>query len=59
MYGYVEKNQFINLIMENIKFNKKSIVGLKGASGSGKTTLLDILSGIIQIDNFNNEQKVL
>ena len=56
-YGYDEKNQFINL-KENIKFNKKSIVGLKGASGSGKTTLLDILSGIIQIDNFNNEQGV-
>ena len=37
-YGYDEKNQFINL-KENIKFNKKSIVGLKGASGSGKTII--------------------
>tara|TARA_Y100000389_G_C17431030_1_gene502639 strand:- start:54 stop:1784 length:1731 start_codon:yes stop_codon:yes gene_type:complete len=53
-YGYDEKNQFINL-RENIKLKKKTIIGLKGASGSGKTTLLDILSGVIKIDNSNNE----
>jgi len=52
-YEYNENRKVINL-NQDIKFKKKTIIGLKGDSGSGKTTLLDIISGLITITNEKN-----